>query len=551
MKKIIENKYKIIFGLIILIAAVLRIWQLTQTPSSLNWDEVSWGYNAYSMAETGKDEYNESFPITLRSLNDYKPALYVYVLTPVVKIFGLSDFIVRLPIALLGVLSVAVTYFLVLELFKRKDLALLSSFLLAVSPWSIQFSRFAHEGILGLTLNLLMALFFVKGLKNPKLLPLAAIFGGLSLYSYQNQKVFVPLFALILVISFFNEFRKIPVKYILTSLLVGLCVSLPLLFHTINNPETLSRAKGTSFINHPLGVLNEQFYPERNLQNINNDDYLGRVLDNRRVVYVKDVVENYILHFDPNFLFLNGEKNIRHAPQYVGHLYLIELPFLLIGLYFLIFGKFKKSVKSFILLWMLIAPIPAMVTWDVPHSGRTLNFLPTFQILIALGILSFVTFTNSLKIKKIFKYGIFTIIASLAVFNFIFYLNQYFVQYKYYSSQDWQYGYKDIINEVNKRESRFDKIIVSSQKPLDQSYIFFLYHTKYDPAKYQKAATGEYKPDNAFKKYDFRRIDWKNEKGNNLYIGSADDFKDGKEPRVLKEIKYLNGETGILIVDGN
>src|SRR5438128_771467 len=139
---------------IVILAAGLRLWQLGSVPSSLDWDEVAHGYNAYSIAQTGKDEYGAFLPIVLRSYNDYKPALYTYITIPSIFLFGLTPFAVRLPSALFGILTVFVIYFLVYELFrkseKKETLALLSAFLFAISPWHIQFSRIAFEANIGL-----------------------------------------------------------------------------------------------------------------------------------------------------------------------------------------------------------------------------------------------------------------------------------------------------------------------------------------------------------------------------------------------------------------
>ena len=44
---------------IIVVAAFLRFWQLGKTASSLTWDEVAWGYNAYSLGIDGKDEFGD------------------------------------------------------------------------------------------------------------------------------------------------------------------------------------------------------------------------------------------------------------------------------------------------------------------------------------------------------------------------------------------------------------------------------------------------------------------------------------------------------------
>jgi hypothetical protein len=47
----------LIILLIFLLAFVLRVYKVTQVPPSLNWDETSIGYNAYSVLKTAKDEW--------------------------------------------------------------------------------------------------------------------------------------------------------------------------------------------------------------------------------------------------------------------------------------------------------------------------------------------------------------------------------------------------------------------------------------------------------------------------------------------------------------
>src|SRR3989338_6749995 len=100
-----------------ILAAFLRFYKLGQVPSSLDWDEVSLAYNAKSLLQTGKDEFGHSWPLSIQSFNDYKPPVYTYLLIPVLKVFGNTDFAVRFPSALAGTLTVLVTYFLVKELF--------------------------------------------------------------------------------------------------------------------------------------------------------------------------------------------------------------------------------------------------------------------------------------------------------------------------------------------------------------------------------------------------------------------------------------------------
>src|SRR5258707_180293 len=143
-------KSKILFLFcIVILAAVLRLWQLGGVPASIDWDEAALGYNGYSILLTGHDEYGSFLPIVLRSFGDYKPALYAYFTIPFIKLFDLNASAVRMTSAIAGILAVLITYFLVKELFSKglfsnlKDsassLALLSALLLAISPWHIQF----------------------------------------------------------------------------------------------------------------------------------------------------------------------------------------------------------------------------------------------------------------------------------------------------------------------------------------------------------------------------------------------------------------------------
>src|SRR3989344_3496317 len=106
----------LLLTIIIVIASVLRLWQLGQVPISPDLDEAALGYNAYSILQTGRDEYGKFLPIVLRSFDDYKPALYSYLTIPSILIFGLNVFAVRLPSAIFGILTVLATFFLVKEL---------------------------------------------------------------------------------------------------------------------------------------------------------------------------------------------------------------------------------------------------------------------------------------------------------------------------------------------------------------------------------------------------------------------------------------------------
>ncbi len=83
-----KRKHWLILLLILILGIVLRFWQLGKTPTGFYLDEAALGYNAYSIMETGKDEYGKDWPILFRSFGDFKAPIYTYLLIPIYKIWG-------------------------------------------------------------------------------------------------------------------------------------------------------------------------------------------------------------------------------------------------------------------------------------------------------------------------------------------------------------------------------------------------------------------------------------------------------------------------------
>ena len=236
----------------------------------------------------------------------------------------------------------------------------------------------------------------------------------------------------------------------------------------------------------------------------------------------------------------------------MGLLYLFELPFLLIGIYLLLISKNKKA-KALIVAWFLITPIPASITTGVPHAIRTLNFLPTFQIFTAIGLLWAFAKISGIKYRVLninLKFLVTFFIFLFFTFNFVYYLNQYFVQQNFYTAQEWQYGYAKIIPEITKVKG-VRNIIVSNQGSMSQSYMFFLFYLKYPPKDYQSQsilASGGFRENHKFSVYNFRPIVWVSEiqAGDTIFVGRPSDFPGGFNSVV--SVSYPDGEEAMKIV---
>jgi 4-amino-4-deoxy-L-arabinose transferase-like glycosyltransferase len=110
----LSNKSKYVEGLIlvtiIIVAVFVRIHKLDSAPYGTLVNEASFGYIAYSIAQTGKDELGNSLPLSFKAFGDYKLPMYGYALAPAVKLFGLSNYSVRLPFAISGIFITILIY---------------------------------------------------------------------------------------------------------------------------------------------------------------------------------------------------------------------------------------------------------------------------------------------------------------------------------------------------------------------------------------------------------------------------------------------------------
>src|SRR3989344_8321034 len=100
-----KNNFKIawiVLAVIVVFSTALRFYKLDQIPPSLSWDEAAVGYNAYTIANWGKDKWGKSFPLVFKSFEDDKHPVHIYITAFWVKLLGSSDFVTRFPAALFG-----------------------------------------------------------------------------------------------------------------------------------------------------------------------------------------------------------------------------------------------------------------------------------------------------------------------------------------------------------------------------------------------------------------------------------------------------------------
>lgn len=457
---------KYLLPIILFLAFFLRFYKLDQVPPSLYWDEASLGYNAFAISETLHDEHGVFLPVSnFAAFGDYKPPAYIYAIVPFIKLFGLNEVSVRLPSVLAGTLLVLVSYYLVLELFKKERLGLVTALFVAISPWSLQMSRAAFEANLATLLSGLGILFFLRAVHSQKnkFYLLAALFFVLSMYTFNSHRIFSPLVAAGLSVIYLKDilknFRKSFVFYLLAVILL-----LPLIPHLLS-PEGSLRFNEVSWLKD-LDIVKAS--NERIAQN--NNALWAKIVYNRRIFYAVEFAGHYLDHFKPDFLFAHGDINPRLSVRDFGEMYWFDLPLLIFGLIYLLRHKSQASVV--LLVWLLVAPIPAAFAKQTPHALRILNILPVPQIISALG---FIWIAGKWRWLKY-------LVCTVIVISFYLYLQSYYFEYPKKYAADWQYGYKQMVTYVKTIENNYDHIFVTNH--YGRPYIYLLFYDQYDPRKY-------------------------------------------------------------------
>jgi hypothetical protein len=203
---------------------------------------------------------------------------------------------------------------------------------------------------------------------------------------------------------------------------------------------------------------------------------LLRILHNRRVVFAGEFLKHYADHFRSDYLFFFGDVNPRLSIGTIGEMYLFDLPFLLIGLFFLI--KTRPKAAQVLLFWLFLAPIPAAMARETPHALRTLNMLPVPQIITAYGFVMVSLLISPSKFRKMFLSGV----LSIYLLFVGFYLHDYYFHYAKDSAMSWQYGYKEMVKYVSENQKDYSNINIS--ETYGRPYIYMLFYLAYSPEKF-------------------------------------------------------------------
>lgn len=335
-----NNKIEILLSIILMIGSLIRVACIDKMPNALNIDEASSGYDAFSILKYGVDKKGNSFPVVLYAWGSGQSVLYSYMMIPFLILFnGLTEFSTRFPMALAGIISLYVMYYLIKNIFDNKKTALIGVAFWAISPWHIMKSRWGMECNLFPDLILLAVLLLVLGLKNKKtsMQVLSFVVLGISSYSYATSYMFLPIFVCS-VLGYLIYKKEISIKRAILYIGIVFVISLPLIVYLAINTFNLEQI---SILGVTLPKMKMNRYEE--ISTVFSGNLLENCINNLLVL-----LKLLLLQYD--------ELDWNALPQY-GLFYLISIPFFIIGVREAIKNYNKNKYSQIMNLWMISAII--------------------------------------------------------------------------------------------------------------------------------------------------------------------------------------------------
>ena len=347
----------LLFAALLMVAAAARLYRL-DLPGGIWMDEALKGLEGIRAAES------HSFQVFYPA-NNGREGLWINLIGLSESLFGVNAFGLRLPAALVGVLTVACLFFLGQRLFSTR-VGLIAAWLCATGFWHLHFSRLAFRAIavpLALTASLLLLLAALDARRSSRAAAWLAIAAGaafgLGLHTYIAFRAAPLLVAAALVI----ELRRRPaeqraiLRVLAISAAAALIVALPLIKYFAVHPQFLfARADLVSVfaLPHPVRAFGYS-----------------------------------VVHTLP-MLNWRGDANWRHnlsgAPEV---LWPVGIAFL-IGVVLAVRAWWRSGVAArghiLLLAWLGIMILPEMLTAEgIPHAMRALGIAPAAYLLAALG----------------------------------------------------------------------------------------------------------------------------------------------------------------------
>lgn len=452
VNKILKNN--IFFILILFIAIISRIIFLDKYPNGIHEDEAGMMYDAYCMAYYGVDRYLNENPVYLINFGGGQSVLYAAISSVLIKIFGFSTFVVRLPAVFFSLITIILAYFLSKKYIGNKYAQILC-FFICICPWHIMQSRWGLDCNL-LSSFIMLSVYTLLNSKKDWHFFVTGIFWGLTLYTYALSYVMLPIFFIALCI-YLLYVKKITLKQILITIIPIIILASPLILVQIVNyfgKETIK-----------LGFLT---IPQL---------FKYRVSE----IGIKNILYNLNTNNSNNFwqLLFSADHNPVNSLKEFGTIYYVLIPFSIIGFVILIKQSIDKiKNKEFNLQTVFLIQFITITFSVLLFSDLQLYKLnPLFILLLVFATEAIMYIYRKNKILVYFI--IFSFVIIFIIFE-VFY-------FKNINNKVGVTFNKDVIPLINYLEENYPKKQIFMETDAIQQYIYLLLAKKMSPYEFMES----------------------------------------------------------------
>lgn len=461
----------VILGLILVVGFGLRLIAFPHYPSGLNQDEISAGYESYSLLQTGADRWGYRLPVYFLGWGSGQNVLQSYLSIPAIALWGLTPIAVRAVPMLLGLLTLPLFYFASRHTY-GEIAALFGTFILAVCPWHVMLSRWGLESNL-LPFFLLLGIFTFRKAVDSRLpwrIVTSLIPFALALYAYGISIVVVGVLFLFLLMTHAEEIRPQWKQY-LTATIIFSTIACPFGFFLVKNYVTRTNY---AFERHlPISV---PLLPESRLEQTNT----GLTL--RNVGHLIRINARFIAKGLTDDLAWNHVRGITTLPA-------LALILALYGAYVELRGVVRERKKpSDFLLWAA-ACIPLLLIIQVNTNRINAIYLP----LVALAGFGCSRMLDIPFVQR--RRGAFVAVVLGAFFavSALFVTRYFSPQYAATIADNFNPGLSAALKRAESQERPDRPVLITDNLALN--YVQTLFYLKVDPERFQRSGATWKHPD--------------------------------------------------------
>lgn len=359
-------------ALFVVLAAGLYYWHVPGDPPGFSIDESSISYNAYTISQSGGDEYGKSWPLFFRAFGEYKNPTVIYILAALFRITGPNIFVARALSASFGVLTGLMLGLLAWKTTGRWVAAAIVAVAALLTPWLFESSRLVFEVALYPALVALFLLAVWRASLRSRwnwsdVLTLAVTLGLLT-YSYSIGRLLGPLLALGLGL-FIDRGRCRGV--VGTWSAYGLLLVPMIVFHQQHPDALTGRFKALTYLTPDESVATS----------------------------ISEFARHYLANVNPWRWLITGEGDIRDHLQGFGSLLAASVLLGILGLIIVLCRHRHEARWRFLIYCLVVAPVPASLTSN-PFPQLRLIAFPVFFLLLIVPAIGWLTEPNRLQTLK-------------------------------------------------------------------------------------------------------------------------------------------------------